>query len=375
MQVKLFRAAVLMCLAASATFAQSAMSVSQVKDFVHTAIQDIRAKRATDAEVAKLLMTFKMKQKLEAGTVEDLQSEGAGPKTVAALKHLMEISANLAPPAAPTMAPPKPTYADTHPPPPYDEQYSILNEAREMALNYTKSLPNFVCLQITRRYTDRHYKAGQEPLWALGDTLKARVGYFDQKEDYQLIGVNDDSVVNKNYNSVGGSISTGEFGSMLKEIFDPNTHTEFHWLRWGRLNNKLYHVYQYNVEQQNSRWSVDYQHTDTVTPAYTGLVYIDFESHLVMRVTLDALMPQSFPIQDVHSLLDYGYANISGQPALVPVRSEVRMRHEMVATRNEIDFRGYRKYSADTSIRFDDVDDTPTEAAKEKPAAPVVKKP
>ncbi len=375
MQVKLFRAGILLCLAAASAFAQSAMTVSQVKDFVHTAIQDIRAKRATDAEVAKLLMTFKMKQKLEAGTVEDLQSEGAGPKTVLALKHLMEISASLTPPAPPAVAPPKPTYADTHPPPPYEEQYAILNEAREMAINYTKSLPNFVCLQTTRRYTDRHFKAGQDPLWSLGDTLKAKVGYFNGKEDYQLLGINDDSVVNKNYNSVGGSISTGEFGSMLKEIFDPNTHTEFHWLRWGTLNGKRYHVYQYKVEQENSRWSVDYQHTDQVTPAYTGLAYLDVQSHLVMRITLDALMPPNFPIQDVHSLLDYGYADIAGQPALVPVRSEVKMRHDLVATKNEIDFRGYRKYSADTTIRFDDVDDTPAETAKEKPAAPVTKKP
>jgi hypothetical protein len=44
----------------------------------------------------------------------------------------------------------------------------------------------------------------------------------------------------------------------------------------------------------------------------------------------------------------------------------VQSRAGRFASRNEIEFRKYQKYSADTSIKFDDGDDA---AASEKPEA------
>ena len=101
--------------------------------------------------MAETLRHFKMVEKLDDRTIEELQSLGAGPKTVAALKELGDASASL-PEAAPP--PPKPVVVPI-PPPDSVEQAKIIDEAREYVLNYTKSLPNFICVQVTRRDVDR----------------------------------------------------------------------------------------------------------------------------------------------------------------------------------------------------------------------------
>lgn len=362
-----FVPAVLLCLSSTGAFAQQSLSIEMLKQAVQNAVKD----KTPDREIAQFVSTVKLRQKLEPSVVEDLQGGGAGPRTVAALKKLMETSASLAAPPKPGTQPPAPTYADTHPPPSYDDQFKIINEARELALNYTASLPNFICLQVTQRDYDRHFNAGSEASWAHSDTLKARVSYFNQKEEYKLLGVNDEAILNKDYNQVGGAISTGEFGSLLKGIFEPEAHTEFHWLRWGALNGNICHVYKYKVDQEHSHWTVDYQHTDQVTPAYEGLVYIDKKSGVTLRITLEAIMPPTFPIQDVHTQLDYRYTDVSGQSFLLPTVSETRMRHDHTASRNQIEFKGYRRYSADTSISFADVDtDTVATPDKEEKVAP-----
>ena len=50
--------------------------------------------------------------------------------------------------------------------------------------------------------------------------------------------------------------------------------------------------------------------------------------------------------------------------------AQVIMRHDRIANKNEIEFRGYRKYSADTSIKFEDSDDpaVPEDQKTEQPA-------
>jgi hypothetical protein len=258
------------------------------------------------------------------------------------------------------------------PPPPYEEQYRILNEVREYALNYSKSLPDFICLQLTHRYLDRHYKPGEEGSWSPIDRLSEKLSYFDQHEKYEPLSHNDSSLFGKAYDQVGGSISRGEFGTLLREIFDPESHAEFHWERWTTLRGNLCHVYTYRVEQAYSKETIDYNRQQQVTPAYHGEIFVKDKDDVILRITVDPEPPASFPVQNIHQVLDYKYADISGQQFLLPMYSEVIMRADGVGTRNEIDFRSYRKYSADATITFSDADDTPTaeDQKKETPPAP-----
>ena len=126
--------------------AEMNLTVAQLVMFIRSSVQ----LKQPDRQVAEYLRHVKLKDKLEDRTIEDLQSLGAGPKTVAALRELGEASAELdgAPPP-----PPPPVYVPP-PPPNSEEQAKIIDEAREYSLNYTKQLPNFICVQVTRRDYD-----------------------------------------------------------------------------------------------------------------------------------------------------------------------------------------------------------------------------
>lgn len=351
------------CACALASLAQQQLSVDKLVEFINSAIK----LKQPDKDVAATLAGIRLTQKLDPRVVEDLQGHGAGPKTVAALNKLAEESAGLTAPPPKVEAPkPKPI-----PAPSFEEQQRILTEVREYALNYTQTLPDFICFEVTRRYYDRHYKPGTEGSWAIQDRLVEKLSYFDQKEKYEPISQNDNSLVGKTSESLGGALSRNEFGTLLKEIFDPATRTEFRWERWGMLRGHLSHVYAYSVDQPHSKWTLDYNRgQQQTTPGYNGFIFVDKETNQILRITIDPQPPVDFPMQNIHQVLDYNYADISGQKFLLPLVSEVTMRADGVGTRNEIEFRSYRKYSADATITFSDNDDqqVPDDQKNEQPA-------
>jgi hypothetical protein len=66
-------------------------------------------------------------------------------------------------------------------------------------------------------------------------------------------------------------------------------------------------------------------------------------------------MPRSFPLDTVESAVDYDYTMIGDRKFLLPSHSEALSceRGTGNCSRNVIEFRNYRKFSADTSITFE----------------------
>lgn len=316
------------------------LSVAQLRSF----IQSSAKLGHPDRQVAEYLKHVRLSNSLDDRTIEELQGLGAGPKTVEVLRSLRDQSKSL--PAPPPPAP-KPVY---QPPPPPDaaEQGRILKEATDYARDYSKRLPNFICVQVTRRYID---PAGME-FWHLIDTVTTRLSYFEQKEDYKVVMINNHAV-DTTMNALGGATSSGEFGSMMREIFSPETATQFDWDRWATLRGKRMHVYKYHVDQGHSHWSVIYEGKDRVVPPYHGLIYVDADTLAVMRITLEAdSMPATFPVQQARTTLDYDFQKISEQEFILPLKAEVYMRAGKMLVRNETEFRLYRKFGAEATITY-----------------------
>jgi hypothetical protein len=350
MRFSVARGAVLACLCALTALAQQRLTIDQLKQFIKSSIEQ----KMSDRDVAGFLATVKLTERLTPRMVEEMQGEGAGPKTTEALAHLAEVSATL-PAAVAAAPPPKPKPI---PPPSYEEQQKVLDAVREYALNYSASLPDFICLEVTRRYHDLHFKPDTEGSWAISDRLAEKLTYFDQKEKYEAISHNDTSLYGKSVESLGGSLSRGDFGSILREIFVPESDAEFRWERWGNLDGHLMHVYTYHIDQPHSKYTIDFDnHAQQSTPGYHGEIFVEQGSNVIMRITLTAEPPVDFPIQNVHQVLDYRYIDLSGQKFLLPQNGTVISRVQGVGTKNEIDFRGYKRYSADATITFSDVDE------------------
>ncbi|MEQ1946057.1 MAG: hypothetical protein ABL995_02645 [Bryobacteraceae bacterium] len=340
--------------------AQLKMTVEQLVSFIKSSIQ----LRHDDRKVADYVRKVKLANALDARTVEDLQGMGAGPQTVMALKALASESTAL-PPAPPPA--PKPVYVGP-PPPDSIEQARVLSEVTENALDYARSLPNFLCLQVTRRYIDQ---SGMES-YHLVDTIAEKLSYFDQKEDYSVMSVNGIPVTGRDHQRLGGATSSGEFGSILREIFSPETNTRFAWERWATLRGRRMHVFSYHVPQSTSKYSIrwgDGPGARTIIAGYRGYVYADRETNKVMRLQLETEnMPVDFPIQSVTLDLNYDYTDISGEKYLLPLKAELHSREGKFLVKNEVEFRRYNRFGADTSISFGDVPEAiGEEQTKEQP--------
>jgi hypothetical protein len=239
------------------------------------------------------------------------------------------------------------------------EHEKIVADARAIALDYSRRLPDFICLQLTRRYDDPLGESG----FVLQDTVAAQLTYFEQKEDYKVISrkanykvaPKNDKWTGSSSTSLDGVTSSGEFGTLLKDIFEPRTHADFWFQRRGSLHRHVTLIFGYRVPARNSKWRIEYNPGALVcTTEYTGSLFIDPETHAVMRVSMEARrIPTSFPVQDVWIQLDYAWQDLAGEKFLLPSTVVLNMREGRVNKKNEIDFRSYRKYSAASAVTFE----------------------
>jgi hypothetical protein len=351
-------------LSAFASAAEMRLNVAQLTDFIRSSVTELKY---PDHQIAQYLRNVKLTEHLDGDHLEALEAMGAGPKTREALEALGTASKSLpAPP--PIVEAIKPAPLPVKPPPDSVEQKRIISAAREYALTYTKQLPNFICLQVTRRFYD---PSGGDN-WATLDRITSKLTYFEQKEDYQLVNVaGSDKAVS--YWSLGGTLSSGEFGSQLKDIFDPASDATFEWEKWGRLRGHICYVYSYYIDQPHSRYHVVYEKSDDIVPAYRGMVFVDVDSEMVLRSTLEPILPPGFGVKQASIVLDYDYTSIGDNQYLLPLKVMVLSRVGRMTTKNDVEFRLYHKYGTEATVRFDTTDvppPLPDDATKDAQPSP-----
>ena len=347
----------LLLFSAAMAFGQRPVTADQLVAMVRSSIK----MKHEDKKLAAYLKGFKLTQRLGDRTIEELLAEGAGPKTSDALREMRDASKDLPEPAKPGPKPPPVVI----PPPPVEEQKKVFEFLKEYAASYAKSLPNFLCKQVTRRYED---KSGTE-FWGLRDTVIASLSFNEGKEDYKVQLINNHAVIDTPFEKLGGFQTRGEFGSWMRDIFDPESNATFDWDRWATLGGRRMHVYRYYINAVSSKMTAGYDN-ESITISYKGNIYADRETNMIMRVTLQAVdLPATFGMKQIDSVIDYRMVDISGRESLLPVRSETKVRDRYRLTKNEVEFRMYRKFGSTETITFD-LPDTPLAAGefKESPA-------
>ena len=131
-----------------------------------------------------------------------------------------------------------------------EEQKVVLADARVHALQHESSLPDFVCTQTTRRF-----ESASAHNWQPIDAIVERLTYFDHREVYKVLTLNGQPA-NIPHGRLNGASSSGEFGSLMKAIFLPETETEFEWYDWSTLRGKTTQVYAYRVRASQSKYHI-----------------------------------------------------------------------------------------------------------------------
>lgn len=340
--------------------------MDQLAQFVRS---ELALKQQTDKQIAVYLKkNVKLTEKLTDKTIEDLEAQGAGPKTVDALHALRDETANLKPPTheatySPETAPEAPIntgpsavrmgVSSPIPPPNSVRQQEILDQIRQYAMNYTENLPNFICLQVTRQYVDPN----STDTFHLIQTINAQLSYHEGQEEHRVISVNG-KLANIGFEDVsvktGGAISTGEFGGMMRSIFEEKSQADIHWDHWGTFDGKLVAVFHYSIDSGHSEYRItDVNTHQEIITAYQGLIYADQYTGQIARITLEAFdIPRSFTVNEASEILTFGDTEINGQMYNCPLKADLRMRSGRQKDKNEIEFRLYRKFGTESNIVY-----------------------
>jgi hypothetical protein len=235
-------------------------------------------------------------------------------------------------------------------PPSQDEQVKILADASRYAANREATLPNFICTQTTQRFVDFTGKSGFRPV----DLIVERLTYFNHHEDYKVFLLNGQPT-NLAHTELGGAMSSGEFGTVLKNIFSPASDTKCTWERYFTLRGRRMHVYTYRVRADKSYFHIRVRvpPLDLVS-GYHGLIFIDDREHFVHRITQHPdTIPPDYPVQELSLVLDYEYTHIGDADYILPLEFELRSREGARLIKNNVTYEDYRKFGAEVNILFD----------------------
>jgi hypothetical protein len=116
-------------------------------------------------------------------------------------------------------------------------------------------------------------------------------------------------------------------------------------------------VYTFKIPVEHSSYKMVFRSDPragdrTITAGQHGLVYVDRETNQILRILAEADLPESFPIRQSSTLLDYNFTEISGRRFLLPLRAVVRMATDHVHTLNMVEFKEYRKFTGESTITF-----------------------
>jgi hypothetical protein len=227
----------------------------------------------------------------------------------------------------------------------------FIQKAREATFEFDQKLPNFVCQQMVTRYQSETRK----PDWHAMDILSYDLVYEDGKEDYRNPKINGKSV-KAGADKDSGSWSSGEFGTLVIDVFHPTTAADFRPKGQETINHRIAKVYTFAVTKEHSHWRIQ-GGTQWILPAYKGTIWLDKETYRALRIEMEAInMPQAFILDHTETAADYDFMLIKDQKILLPTHAEVLSceRGSYNCSRNAIDFRNYHAYTGESSISFGD---------------------
>lgn len=224
----------------------------------------------------------------------------------------------------------------------------ILIQARVESSKFSASLPNYLAEQVTTRY----FAGGFPAQWRKIDVVTAELAYVNGKEDYRKFRI-EGQPVERPENT--GTWSTGEFGTTLEDVMSPATNAAFHRRGTDQVAGRPAIVFNYTVAQPNSHWTMVSPDGRRYNPPYIGTVWIDGETGRVLRIEQHTTsMPPDFSLSRADAILEYGFVEIEQKSYLLPASADTSgcMSGSGACTRNEIEFRNYRKFTADSSVTF-----------------------
>lgn len=245
------------------------------------------------------------------------------------------------------------------------EQAAALETVRDYARNYTRRLPNFICIQSTRQtITGPTVLMGGPPRSEFSeDLIEEQLSFVNHREIRTLTKINDRPPPAGR--SKLGTTSRGEFGNLLDTIFDPQTRADIRWDHVTSLAGRRVYVFAFHVPQSKGYALMESQGQIIRVP-FDGFVYADYQTGTVMRIEMNCSgIPAESEYRSATLALDYKAAKVAGREYILPSHSFLRFETKQYGAIIAAEYKSYRRFTADATIEFaGDSGDTNVAAAQ-----------
>lgn len=232
---------------------------------------------------------------------------------------------------------------------------AMISRIREAAREYGDRLQNFTCVQTTARSIG---PSATGPRWKPLETQELELNYVDHREHYKLLKVNGETTDLQKRIKPGYFKGSGEFGSALQNIFDLKADAKFEWDHAEAGAGGGGCVFRYRVPQSTSTIVITAD-LDKVRVGHHGMVWANCESGAVTRFLTETdpaevrrvgrRVPIGYRLE-----VRYGPTTIGSLEFLLPQSSVQTALFYKTWTKAEIQFQKYRKYDANSTIKFDE---------------------
>ena len=325
-----------------AVSAQQAVTVAQLTEAVERAIGK------SDEDAAKDIGHLELTERLGSTELARLNGELPGAGSEAALMAVGDASVFLEPPQQEMLDKAAPDAA---------EQRQILSRASDYLKTIIPRLPDLYARRITNVF---------EKEWTAQDKEGThQSGALDRKGRFQatVLYRNGREVVRTEGAEQRGLITLGTFGPILSTVSTDNLRSPMQWRGWEKGPNGAMAVFQFQVPQKDSHYSVSFPIgllQSGRRTGYHGEIGIAPDSGTILRLVL-----QSDPVPGFHFIghanimLEYGSVEIGGKPYTCPVRgvsmsrgsySEGRHKTGTFILLGDAVFTGYHVFRSDMRI-------------------------
>ena len=248
------------------------------------------------------------------------------------------------------------------PPPGPQQQAAMLAAMARYAEHYQSSIPNFLCLEVTEQFTS----GSKAKRWRRGDTLTSRLAFSEGQERRTLELVNN-KPIHWSVKLLRTPLTTqGQFGPALAAIFADSSHASFEWSHWDTLRGHRAAVFDYSIDKQHSQMKLSLSDIATAIVPYHGSIEADPDTGSVWRISFIASnLPPELHQKGIANTVDFELVTIANSQYLLPVHATIVATRQTELIRNEIQLSEYRKFTAESSLKFDTApaDNRPTSGA------------
>lgn len=231
------------------------------------------------------------------------------------------------------------------------ERAVILETVRLYAEDYSDSIPNFLCV----RNTDFYVSNTGVDNWKRRLQLRERLVHLEDGDHQEVTAVDGKEVQEgqRVFASAGGITVSGEFGNILRRIFEEKTQTHFYWLGEEPGAGERRVVIGFSVEKERSSMRLTVAEEE-ITSGYEGQLVASGETGKIYRVQLAMHeSPEGYPIRGAAWDIRYAPVTVEDKEMLLPTTATTEAYQAGgVFLRNEATYTDYQKYAAESNIEF-----------------------